>query len=112
MSGVADYRHRITIQQQVTVTDDEGFTTTTWQDVATVWAAVEPMNARWRVFYEAAAVNAERDTLIRIRYRPGVTQDMRVVYGQRVFSIRLVVDPEERHREIQLMCREVVDGGN
>jgi SPP1 family predicted phage head-tail adaptor len=111
MSGVADYRHRVTLQRQVTVTDDEGFTTTEWQDWATVWAAVEPVDTiRRTVYYAAAAVNAERDVRVRIRYRPGITTDMRVVYGQRVFSIQLVVDPEERHREIQMICREVTSG--
>jgi SPP1 family predicted phage head-tail adaptor len=109
VSGVADYRHRVTLQQRATVVDNEGFATEQWQDWVTVWAAVEPI--RGREYFAAAAVNAQNDVRIRIRYRPGVTPDMRVVYGQRVFDIQSVIDVDERHREIQLMCREVTDGG-
>lgn len=109
MSGVADYRHRVTLQRRVTVTDNEGFTTEQWQDWVTVWAAVEPI--RGREYFAAAAVEAEVTLRIRIRYRAGVTPDMRVAYGQRIFDIQSVIDVGGRHREIELMCREVTAGG-
>lgn len=108
MSGVADYRHRVTLQQRVTALDD-GLPVEQWQDWATVWAAVEPI--RGREYFAAAAVEAEGTVRIRIRYRAGVTPDMRVVYGQRVFWVQSVIDVGGRHREAQLMCREVTAGG-
>lgn len=104
-----ELRHRITIQRAVEVSDDLKTPTVTWQDVATVWAAVEPLSGR--EYLLAQNVNAELTVRIRIRYRPGVTPGMRVLYNGRVFDIQAVIDVEERHRELQLMCKEILDNG-
>ncbi|GMA48660.1 head-tail adaptor protein [Alicyclobacillus contaminans] len=108
----ADYRHRVTLQQKLQVVDDEGLPDNdAWEDVVTVWAAVEPQTLRAHEFVGAAANVVEKIVQVRIRYRPGVTESMRVVYHGRVFRIEAVVDQEERHRELQLYCREVEAGG-
>jgi SPP1 family predicted phage head-tail adaptor len=110
----ADYRHRVTLQQKGQAVDDEGFPRSdddAWDNVATVWAAVEPQTLRAHEFASAGANYVEKIVRVRIRYRPGVTESMRVVYNGRVFRIEAVVDEQERHRELQLYCREVEAGG-
>lgn len=106
MTTAAIFRHRITLQELVTGQDEAGQPVQEWQDVATVWAAVEPL--RGREYWAAAQVQSEVTTRIRIRYRSGIRPDMRVLYGGRVFNVTAVIDPEERHVELQLMCREAV----
>jgi SPP1 family predicted phage head-tail adaptor len=106
---ISDLRHRITLQQKTTTRDAEGNVRETWADVATVWAAFEPI--RGREYFQAASVNAENTVRFRIRYRQGVTPTMRVVYGGRVFDIKSVIDVNERHLEIELMCQEWASGG-
>lgn len=99
-------RHRVTIQEfkedvdQYVTPIDQG-----WQDVATVWASVEPIQGREYVLLQNT--QSELTTRIRIRYRSGIKPSMRVLYGTRVFDIQSVIDPEERHIEQQLMCKEV-----
>lgn len=88
--------------------DSEGIVTETWTDFATVWAAVEPL--RGREYFEAAAINAENTVRIRLRYKAGVKPDMRVIYSGRIFYIASVIDINERHQEMHLMCREVTAG--
>ncbi len=106
MTTAAIFRHRITIQEHVTGQDEAGQPVDMWQDVATVWAAVEPL--RGREYFAAAQVQAEVTTRIRIRYRRGIRPDMRVLYDGRLYNINAVIDPEERHMELQLMCKEVL----
>jgi len=106
MTTAAIFRHRITIQEHVTDQDEAGQPVDMWQDVATVWGAVEPL--RGREYFAAQQVQAEVTTRIRIRYRRGIRPEMRVLYDGRLFNILSVIDPEERHVELQLMCREVV----
>ena len=99
-------RHRVTIQEKVVTRDTFGEEVITWTDVATVWGSVEPM--RGREFMEGRQVEAEVSTRIRIRYFPdGVEPEDRVSYDGRVFDILAVIEVEERHREMQLMCREI-----
>lgn len=98
-------RHRITIQQSTETKDQYKRPTTGWSDYATVWAAVEPL--RGREFLLAQNTNIELTVRVRIRYLHGVTPGMRVLYGGRIFDIQSVIDVEERHREMHLMCTEV-----
>lgn len=102
-------RHRITLQSKAVVKDIEGITKETWTDLATVWAAIEPL--RGREYFQAAAVNQENTVRFRIRYRPGITSSMRVKYRSRLFDIKSIIDIEERHVELHLMCQEVFENG-
>lgn len=100
-------RHRVMIQEYKEILDqyktpiDEG-----WQDVATVWAAVEPIQGK--EYIQLQNTQSEITTRIRMRYFAGVKPSMRVIYGDRVFNIQSVIDFEERHIEMQLMCIEKV----
>ena len=100
-------RHRVTLQQKGSVTQNEfGEEVISWTTVDIVWASVEPL--RGREFIQAKQEQAMIDTKIRMRHRDGVTPVLRAVWNGRVYDILSVVRPEERQREIELMCREVL----
>lgn len=99
-------RHRVTIQEKAgTGQDGYGEDLPVWSDVATVWAAVEPL--RGREFLEAQRAGAEVTTRIRIRYRDGIEPEMRVSWGDHTYDIEAILHIEERQREIHLMCKEL-----
>lgn len=102
-------RHRVTIQELVRADDGYGGITETWQDVATVWAAVEPLRGSER--YRAQQVQSELAYKVTMRYRAGIKPQMRLVYGGRVLEIEAVIDVEELHRWLELLCSEVVQNG-
>jgi len=104
--NIGKLRHRVTIQNKVTLPDGYGGVTSTWQDVATVWASVEPLNGR--ELYAAQQVKAELTHRIRIRYMSGIKPEMRIVFDNRSFDIEAIIDPEERHESLELLCSEVV----
>jgi SPP1 family predicted phage head-tail adaptor len=100
---------RITIKQQPTTQDNYGETITDvnlWPTFLTVWASVEPINGK--EFFAAEQVNASVSTRIRIRYLTGVKPAMAVLYGTRIYNIISVIDYQEQHKEMQLMCEEVI----
>lgn len=100
-------RHRVTLQEYKEVLDQYGTPIDQgWQDVATVWASVEPIQGR--EYIQLQNTQSELTTRVRIRYRQGITPAIRVLYGTRVFDIQSVIDFEERHIELQLMCIERV----
>lgn len=96
---------RVTLQAHGITQDANGTPVEGWSDVATVWAAVEPLSGR--EFFAAAQVQAEQMQRITIRYRTGVTTAMRVAWAGRLFDITAVIDWRERHEALQLMCREL-----
>jgi SPP1 family predicted phage head-tail adaptor len=98
-------RHRVTIQQLTITQGPSGDLVEAWTDVATVYGAVEPLSGR--EYWQAQQVAAETSIRVRIRYRPGMETTMRLSHDGRTLEILSIVDPEERHRELQLMCREL-----
>jgi SPP1 family predicted phage head-tail adaptor len=101
----------ITLQQESETepTDNLNTPVVEWQDVVRVWASVEPL--RGREYLETKNVNPELSVRVRIRYLEGVSRKMRVKYGERIFNIESVIDVEEQHREMELMCSEVFPDG-
>ena len=98
-------RHRVTIQRLTITQGPSGDLVETWADVATLWGAVEPLSGR--EYWQAQQVAAETSIRVRIRYRAGLDTTMRVIHDARTLEILSIVDPEERHAELQLMCREL-----
>lgn len=103
-------RHRITFQKFSGERDsfgdplqgDDAY----WGDVATVWAAIDPISGR--EFYAAEQSQSEVSHKIRCRYRAGLDTAMRIVYGKRKFKIISLIDWEERHESLLIMCKELV----
>lgn len=98
-------RHRVTLQRFQQGQDAYGGPVETWEDVATVWASLEAMSGR--EFFASQQAQSEVTQRIRIRYRPDVTADMRVIHNGKVFNIVAPL-PDNRGRELVLMCREVI----
>jgi len=101
-----DLRQRVTIQSKTAVQNSFGEEVITWVDLATVWASVEPL--RGREFLDGKMLTAEITTRIRIRERDGISPEMRAVFGSKIYDILAVVHIEEREREIDLMCQEII----
>ncbi len=92
---IAELRHRITFQRVAQVSDGMGGFTTTWNNIATVWAKVEPVTASERIYSER--LETQRSHKVKIRYRDDITTDMRFTFKSRVFQIHGVHSPDERN---------------
>lgn len=103
-------RHRITFQRFTGEMDDFGDPLqgddSNWIDAAGVWAAIDPVSGR--EFYAVEQSQSEVSHKIRCRYRAGLTTDMRIKYGSRRFKIISIIDWEERHESLLIMCKELV----
>lgn len=100
-------RHRITIESPSASQDTFGEETpVTWTELATVWAASEPISGNERYIEAAAQLLAEATIRFRIRYREDVTHQMRVSWRSRTFDILEVRNVEGRDRETYLLCKE------
>lgn len=72
-------RHRLIIQAPVETQDPAtGDLEITWNDVATVWAAIAPLSAR--EFIAAQSENNEVTARVTIRYRADINGKMRLLH--------------------------------
>lgn len=104
-------RHLITLQRPTRTQDTTtGAITEGWTDVATVWAAIEPLSAR--EFVGSQAVQSEVTTRITIRFRDDVDATMRATYRGKIYNIQAVLpDRETGYDYLTLPCSEGANEG-
>ena len=103
---IGKLRHRIEIQTNTPTDDTFGEPIASWATDATVWASIEPLAGR--ELLRAQEIASEVTTRIRVRYTTDATPAKRIKWGTRYYEIAAVIDPSERHAEMELLCVEVV----
>lgn len=106
-------RHIVTLQRPVNTQTASGSVRDDFEDwLVDIAASVEEVSGRES--WVAEQVAAEVDARIRIRYREGVTAQMRVVHkiqpgsptGIDVYDIVAPVKADGRKEELHLMCKK------
>lgn len=105
MIAAGALRHVVTIEQQVSAENSLGEPAVSWATFASdVRAEIKPISGR--AYMEAKQAQSEVSHRVRIRYLDGVAASMRVIFDGRRLEIEAVIDFEERHQEMLLMCVE------
>lgn len=102
-------RHRVDLQEPVTVVDDYGGETDTWSTIGTFWAAVEPIRGKER-FASGQRIH-ERDVRVVMRYVGEITEAMRISFDGLVYDIKAVVLKDSIKREYELLCTQGANDG-
>lgn len=74
-----------------------------WQPLCETWAAVEPLVGR--EYLAAQSLVSEVTAKIRMRWRPWITADDRVIHDGKAYSIQSLIDIRSSRRELVLMCK-------
>lgn len=103
-------RHRIKIQEPKESRTDTGDVLITWKDVAEVWASVEPLSVR--EFIAGQAMKSQVTARIVVRYRPGLTAQMRILYRGKIYNPQgWLPDPESGLELLTAPCSEGTNDG-
>lgn len=103
MINAGRLRERVTVQIPSGTTNPLGETVISWSNSTSVWASVEGVSAR-----EALALGQQETVLthrVRMRYLPGLTQDMRLVWRNRTLEIVSLLEHGNRS-EHEAICEE------
>ncbi|AIL64493.1 Bacteriophage head-tail adaptor [Rickettsiales bacterium Ac37b] len=100
-------RSRITIQKSYEIIDDSGGTTANWVDVIKVFAYVLPLEIPLSAehIYTNQIITSNYYKFI-MRYIPGITCKMRVVYKERFFNIQNVINELEENKILKIIAKE------
>jgi len=104
VTAISGMRERVTLQSPLRVADGAGGADVSWTDVATLWAKVEEGAGGERLTGERLAARAA--LTLTLRYRAGITTEMRAFWNGRVLNIRAVRDADGRKRFLTLECEE------
>jgi SPP1 family predicted phage head-tail adaptor len=97
-------RERITVQVASGSTNALGETVLAWSDSSAVWASVEGVSAR-----EALLAGQQETSVthrLRLRYLPGLTQQMRFAWRGRTLEIVSLLEHGNRS-EHEAICQEL-----
>jgi SPP1 family predicted phage head-tail adaptor len=104
-------RHRVNIQQQVeTQSSSTGAFSVTWVDVYTNVPA-EVLTGAGREMFQAEARQGELTARINMRWFPGLTQKMRVVWQNVPYNINSIETDATARREYRLRCSAGLNDG-
>lgn len=102
--NAGELRDRLTLQAPVRVPDGAGGVSVNWESAADVWGAVRPIGGREIVDGEGLSARVTHE--IWIRFRDGLTSEMRFRLDARLFDIRAVIDAGSRHRFLRCLVEE------
>ena len=104
MTRIGQRRHRVDIDAPSYEQGAMGNTLDNWMTIGTVWARAMPQSGK--EFVEAAKTVSDMTFMWNIRYRSDITTQHRLIHDGRPMNIIAVIDPEERHIELNLLCGE------
>jgi SPP1 family predicted phage head-tail adaptor len=105
MIDAGKLRERVTVQVASGTTNTLGEAVLSWSDSSAVWASVEGVSAR-----EALLAGQQETTVthkVRMRYLPGLTQQMRFSWRSRTLEIVSLLEHGSRS-EHEAICQETV----
>lgn len=104
-------RQRVLLQRKSYEQDQKsGAMVETWQDVANVWASVEPLSVR--EFIASQAMQAEITARAVIRYRADIDASMRLIHRGKIYNIIGILADKNSGLEYQtLTLSEGVNDG-
>ena len=103
MIDAGKLRDRVTVQIASGTTNALGETVLAWSDSSAVWASVEGVSAR-----EALLAGQQETSIthrLRLRYLPGLTQQMRFAWRGRTLEIVSLLEHGNRS-EHEAICQE------
>lgn len=101
-------RYRITIENPINETDEDGFNQETYTEFTTVWADITPVSSK--EYFGSDQTVEEATSKIYIRHIPGINTLMRIRCGRRLFDIISVLS-DDRLGMTTIIAREVYTDG-
>lgn len=101
---IGELRKQISFQSEQMIADGAGGYALTWVTVLTAWGEIEPLHGDKR--YVDGHLQVEATHKVTLRYQSGLTADMRIIYGSRVFKILSLLNQDERNQWLEVMVVE------
>lgn len=100
----ARMNQRVSIQAVTQTSDGQGGFSESWATIGTVWALIEPANGYEKM--QAMQQSSPISHKITIRFYRGLTTKHRLLFGERIFAIKEVLNVNESSQFHKLRCIE------
>ena len=97
-------RNKIDIERETTAVDNTGGYSSGWSVVLSVYAAIQPVNGFEKLHSMQLKTNVSHKMYL--RYTNNITTKDRIIYDNREFQIRAVINVEERSKWLEIIANE------
>ncbi len=106
---IGKIRHRVALHAPQFIEDGAGGQVKSWQQVATLWAFLQPKSGRenFRETIRSEQLQSSVVYEIIIRYRDDVNAEMRFTFGNRKFNILSAFDKQGHKQWLTCICEEI-----
>ena len=104
MINVGRLRNRINVLTWTEGENELGQDTTILKIIKTTWAEIHLLKSR--EYIEANMLKNKTTYKITLRWFDGLTEEMFIEYGKKLFSITSICDMEMKHKYYELICEE------
>lgn len=99
-------RSKVELQKPSETKNEVGEVKTTWETEHEVWAQITALTGI--EFYQSDQVESNVTHRVTIRWVAGLDSEWRILYGDRILEVNVIMDPQERKEQLQMLCREVI----
>ena len=103
MISAGELKNRIRFEKRSLSGNGFGGFVETWAELCTVFGRYVPLRGKEREAQQQ--VNPEITVRIHVRYRTDITTDRRAYYNGKYHNILEVIDVDNTHTELMLMCQ-------
>lgn len=107
--GAGDYDERITIESLSVTRNSIGEESKSWTTFAETWANV--VTIRGAEFVAAMQAQFRVDIRVRVRYRAGINNMMRISWRGQKYAVVEVMDGGPRREYVEMLCASGVEDG-
>ena len=94
----------MSLEQLTILKDDLEQEIDLWQPLYVVWANIEPLSGK--EYFKARQTKSDSHVQVTIRYKRGVTPQMRVLFNDQSYEIVSVINVNMENKYLQLICKE------
>ena len=99
-----NFNHRVSLQKETQTTDDCGIITSSWEEIAKVWAKIEPLSFTQN--FSRMKNDIEITHKICIRYRDDAKSAKKIIFNDRAFEVISSICPEENYELLIFNVKE------
>ncbi|MGE4272064.1 MAG: phage head closure protein [Desulfitobacterium sp.] len=107
-----DLRHRVDIYGKTQIVNELDEIDYTYNKLKTIWAAIIPQTGKLQA-QQANTILSNVTHKIIVRYGAGkdITQDMYIMFRQKRFNVRYILNPYFKNVTLEIFCEEVIENG-
>lgn len=107
---LGELRHRIDIYGKTQVENELGELDYVYEKIKTIWAAIIPQTASLqKQQIETIVSNTTHKIIVRYGAGKDITQDMYIMFRNKRFDIKYILNPYFKNEFLEIFCVEVIE---